>query len=205
LGTELLPKIQPVWEILNWDTDIYSTHYVRYRIDPVNEKMIEPPQYLVSNRNTEFPILPKSLSMKPYRYSYTAATHQEIRTSASSTSREQQQPKQNPGAGPVGAIMKVDTIDPKRTQSYSFLPHEFVGEPMFVAKVGANITDPQQEDHGYIIVYVLNGKDMTTDLVLLDVQGYDTITKGPIARIRLPTFIPHGLHGIFVEDLTFEF
>ena len=44
-----------------------------------------------------------------------------------------------------------------------------------------------------------------TDLLIFDVEGRLSMEAGPISRIQLPTFIPHGLHGSFVEGLTFEF
>jgi 9-cis-epoxycarotenoid dioxygenase len=109
------------------------------------------------------------------------------------------------GSGPGGAIAKVDTKDPSKTEIYSFLPHEFVGEPIFVAKRGTDVTKTEQEDKGYILTQVVDGNTRTTDLVILDAEGTGALLKGPVARLRLPTFIPFGLHGIFVDDLTFEF
>jgi all-trans-8'-apo-beta-carotenal 15,15'-oxygenase len=157
--------------------------------------MIQEPQVIVKHRNTEFPAIPSMLSTKQFRYSYTVGSHQEIIPSSVNGA----------GAGPGGSMIKIDTEEPDHTEMYTFLPHEFVGEPIFVPKVGAQITDKKQEDKGYVMAYVVNGREMTTDFVLFDVEGKGTLSTGPIARLRLPTFIPHGLHGIFVEDLTFEF
>jgi carotenoid cleavage dioxygenase-like enzyme len=165
-------------------------------LDPHREQMIQSPQTIVQYRNTEFPSIPSVLSTKPFRYAYTIGSHAEVIPSHITGT----------GAGPGGSILKIDTIQPNQTEIYTFLPYEFVSEPMFVAKVGdIDISNPLYEDYGYVVTYVNNGKDMTTELVIFDVQGYGTMSNGPIARLSLPTFIPFGLHGIFVPDLTFDF
>jgi all-trans-8'-apo-beta-carotenal 15,15'-oxygenase len=109
------------------------------------------------------------------------------------------------GSGPAGAIIKADTVHPEKNEKYAFQPHEFVGEPQFVSKAGVDVTQPNSEDRGYLIVQVVNGIDLTTDLVILDVEGEGALEKGPVARLRLPTYIPYGLHGTFVNNLMFEF
>jgi carotenoid cleavage dioxygenase-like enzyme len=179
---------------MSWEHDMHGATYVRYVIDPDQQRMMQPPQTIVQNRNTEFPIIPTVLSTKEFRYSYTVGSHEAIIPSAINGT----------GAGPGGSILKIDTQQPDLTEIYTFLPYEFVGEPTFVPKVGADITKTEQEDYGYIVTYVFNGKAMTTDLVIFNVQGQGTLRSGPIARLQLPTFIPHGLHGIFVEGLTFD-
>lgn len=180
---------------MSWENDLYGTTYVRYVIDPHNEVMIKPPQTIVQNRNTEFPTIPYILTTQKFRYSYTIGSHSEVIPSITTGT----------GAGPGGSIIKIDTEQPNNTEIYTFQSYEFVGEPIFVPKVNAKITNPLEEDHGYVVVYINNGKDMTTELVIFDVQGRGKLQSGPIAKLQLPTFIPFGLHGIFVEDLTFDF
>jgi len=110
------------------------------------------------------------------------------------------------GAGPPGSIIKFDTENPEDIELYSFQPHEFPGEVAFVPKIGKDVTKPEEEDCGYLVCFVTDGRDMITDLVILDAEGKKgSLTKGPISRTRLPTFIPHGLHGGFMEGLTFDF
>ena len=65
------------------------------------------------------------------------------------------------------------------------------------------MTKKAEEDKGFVICHVHDGRNLSTDLCIFDVQGKKALERGPIMRLRLPTFIPHGLHGTFVEDLTF--
>lgn len=87
---------------------------------------------------------------------------------------------------------------------YSFEPYEFIGESIFVQKAGKDVTKPDEEDAGYLVSYLINGRDKTTDLVIFDVEGQGTLQKGPVTRVTLPTFIPQGLHGCFVNDVSFD-
>ena len=150
---------------------------------------LNPPK-VITSRVPELPAIPRELSTRRHRYAYTVGSHKELDLAEG-------------GSGAAGAILKVDTQDPDQTEAYSFLPHEFVGEPIFVAKVGADVT--KDEDKGYIVVYVVNGLNMTTDLVILDVEGPGKLEEGPKARLTLPTYIPPGLHGTFVDGLSFDF
>lgn len=101
--------------------------------------------------------------------------------------------------------MKIDTEDPSQNELFCFERFEFVGESVFVEKVGKDVTKRQEEDAGYLVTYLTNGRDKTTDLVIFDVEGRGSLSKGPIARIRLPTFVPQGLHGCFAKGVTFDF
>ena len=175
---------------MDWDSDVVCAKYTRFTVDPETERMTGRTQ-VMTTRAPEFPTVPLQLSSRRHRYAYTVGAHREF-------------PLEETGSGAAGAILKIDTRDPARNEGYAFEPYEFVGEPCFVPKVGADVADPEQEDKGYVIVYVLNGIDLTTDLVILDVEGQGALEKGPVTRVRLPTFIPHGLHGTFVEGMTFD-
>jgi carotenoid cleavage dioxygenase-like enzyme len=107
------------------------------------------------------------------------------------------------GSGPAGALQKVDTEHPELSETYAFEPYEFPGEAVFAAKAGKDVT--QQEDAGYLIVHIVNGKDRTTDFAIFDVEGKGSFEKGPVVRQRLPVFLPHMLHGNFFEGVTFDF
>lgn len=110
---------------------------------------------------------------------------------------------------PVQGLLKYDTVT--RTESVWFpQPHEFLSEPMFIPKKdsiaysdtdGVQLRSDTAEDDGYIGVYIMNGRDKVTDLLLFDAKD---ISKGPITRSRLPTFVPYGLHGSFANGLVFE-
>ena len=182
----------PLWETADVD-DYYPAKYVRITMDPQTESLVEPPRSILehSNRDPEFPSIPIALSAKRHRYAYTVGSHRAYKPFPNGK-----------GKSLFGAILKIDTENPTLTESYEFLPHEFVGEQVFCPKEGADIE--QDEDKGYLVTYVANGKDLTSDLLIFDVEGRGALERGPVARIRLPTYIPPGLHGTFAEGLTFD-
>jgi hypothetical protein len=55
-------------------------------------------------------------------------------------------------------------------------------------------------------MHIVNGKEMTTDLAIFDVEGKGGLEKGPITRqtLLVPTFVPHLLHGNFFDGVTFD-
>jgi carotenoid cleavage dioxygenase-like enzyme len=101
--------------------------------------------------------------------------------------------------------MKVDTEDPTRNEQYCFEPYEFIGESVFVQKVGKDVTQRDEEDAGYLVSLLTNGRDKTTELVIFDVEGMGALERGPVVRSPLPTFIPQGLHGFYAKGETFDF
>lgn len=67
-----------------------------------------------------------------------------------------------------------------------------VGEPVFVAREGA-----QTEDDGWLMMFVYDrGRDVT-DFVILDATD---ITGDEVARVELPQRVPHGFHGSWIAD-----
>jgi carotenoid cleavage dioxygenase-like enzyme len=184
-----MSRDQPVWEVATWDTDVSPTQYVRYTLDPVQQQLVEDAPYVISQRANEFPTIPKTRSSLRHRYAYTVGSHQPF----------EPDPVTGMGSGAAGSIWKLDTENPSQSESYSFLPHEFVSEPCFVPKVISGIAENQVsvEDCGYLVLYVLNGLELTTDLVIFDVEGEKSLSAGPVTRMRLPVFLPHGLHGMF--------
>lgn len=179
-------------ELWTW---LYPSTLVRYSLDPVSGSVSASPEIL-TKRPVEFPTVPRDLSSREHRYVYAGASHKEIPGSTPSTR----------GSGPQsGAVIKVDTHDPSKNEVFTFETFEFVGESVFVQKAGKDVTKPGQEDAGYLVSVVSNGRDMTSDMVIFDAEGEGSITKGPVTKLRLPTFIPQGLHGCFVEDLSFDF
>ena len=187
LGTNMNNDLTvPIWETVRME-ELWPSKYTRLVVDPVQKKVVGQPQVL-STREPEFPSIPRELTGRKHRYAYTVGAHQEF----------------DSGKGANGAVLKIDTQAPELNEAYSFLPHEFVGEQVFCAKKGVDVTQPGCEDKGYLVTFVENRRDLTTDLVIFDVEGKGTLEKGPVTRIRLPTYIPPGLHGIFVPGLTFE-
>jgi len=149
---------------------------------------------VLSSRIPEFPVIPKMLSTQRHRFLYCVGSHLEFNQSPTVKK-----------SGPAGSIMKIDTVDPEKNEVFAFESFEFPGEVSFVPKVNKDILEPGHEDHGYLIVLIVNGREKTSELQIFDVEGEGSLEKGPISKTLLPTFIPHGLHGSFVEGVTYDF
>ena len=66
------------------------------------------------------------------------------------------------------------------------------GEPVFVPAAGATA-----EDDGYLLAFVQNPANETSEFVVLNASEPD---KGSIARIELPVRVPFGFHGSWVAS-----
>mmetsp|Transcript_25051 Transcript_25051/g.38747 ORF Transcript_25051/g.38747 Transcript_25051/m.38747 type:complete len:189 (+) Transcript_25051:1-567(+) len=180
-----------LWENVDWDEQVYPTSLQRYVIDPEAGCMVSAPTIL-NTQVPEFPSIPRGLSTLRHRYVYSVGSHRNLERNNES----------GMGSGPAGSLMKTDCENPSKSEVFSFLPHEFVDEPIFCAK--ANDNENVKEDSGYVIVYVVDGKKKTTDLCIFDVEGEGALSRGPVVRRTLPVFIPSGLHGMFADNLTFN-
>lgn len=180
----------PVWDLDDPFGLVAPNALVRYTLDIKEQRLFCEPKVL-STRIPEFPTVPRELSARKHRYLYPVASHRNIEASVKK------------GAGPAGALQKVDCEFPENSETFVFEPYEFPGEAAFVPKLGKDNTRPEQEDAGYLLVHVTNGRDKTTDLVIFDVEGKGGLEKGPIIRFGLPVFLPHLLHGSFFPGVTF--
>jgi Lignostilbene-alpha,beta-dioxygenase and related enzymes len=197
----------PVWDLPNPFALVAPNTLVRYTLDVEKRCMAEEfhPRTL-STRIPEFPSLPRDMSTRKHRYLYPVASHVDISDRLDDRQTASSNNVSNKGlGGPAGAIQKVDTVNPELTETFAFEPFEFPGEVVFVPKVGRDVTQLEQEDAGYLLLHLVNGKDKTTDFLIFDVEGKGSLEKGPILRERLPTFLPHMLHGNFFEGVTFDF
>lgn len=187
LGVQLDPNI-PVWDAVDLDT-LSPGRYDRLTVDPTGVK--KPKMETKSTREPEFPSIPRALSGRRHRYAYTVGAHKDYK------------PINGYGKGANGSVMKIDAEDPSKSEAFAFLPYEFVGEQVFVPKVGSDVTKPDNEDKGYLVTFVENRRDLTTDLVIIDVEGRGSLEEGPVVRSPMPTWLPPGLHGTFVDGLSF--
>ena len=64
-------------------------------------------------------------------------------------------------------------------------------EPWF-----APADNPKSEDHGYVISFVWNDKSKQQELQVFDALD---ISKGPVARVKMPHRIPSGFHGCWMK------
>ena len=176
-------------------TWLYPSTITRYTLDPENESLaIGVAPKILSTKPVEFPSVPRELSTKRHRYVYLGGSHNEIPGSTPQTR----------GSGPqTGSVLKVDAEDPANNEEYCFESYEFIGESVFVQKIGKDVSQRDQEDAGYLVSLLTNGRDKTTELLIFDVEGKGALERGPVVRVPLPTFIPQGLHGFFAKGQTF--
>jgi carotenoid cleavage dioxygenase-like enzyme len=78
-------------------------------------------------------------------------------------------------------------------QAHDFGPNRVPGEFVFVP---ASADAPEGE--GWMMGYVIDTAQQTTDLVILDAAD---ITKSPVASVHLPHRVPPGFHGNWLPDL----
>ena len=125
---------------------------------------------VLTERACEFPTMNPQNVGRDYRYLYLGAAH-------GST-----------GNAPLQALLKRD-MQTGETQLWSAAPRGFGGEPLFVARPGA-----EQEDDGWLLLWLYNAEGDRTELAIFNAQD---ITSGPIAKLNLKHRVPYGLHGSF--------
>mmetsp|Transcript_22950 Transcript_22950/g.35899 ORF Transcript_22950/g.35899 Transcript_22950/m.35899 type:complete len:660 (+) Transcript_22950:210-2189(+) len=91
---------------------------------------------------------------------------------------------------PPQGITKFDT-DTGARESWFPESYEFCGEPMYAERRGDD-----SEDGGYILSTLFNGKDESSELVVLKAND---VGAGPIARVPVGIAVPHGYHGCFAS------
>jgi carotenoid cleavage dioxygenase len=89
------------------------------------------------------------------------------------------------GAGPNGVTGQIK----------EFGPNGMPGEPVFVPAENA-----ESEDHGWLMTYVYDKSDDSSDFVIMDARD---ITGDPVATVKLPQRVPFGFHGSWFDDSQF--
>jgi all-trans-8'-apo-beta-carotenal 15,15'-oxygenase len=92
---------------------------------------------------------------------------------------------------PPQGIAKLD-IDTRQTEVWIPKEYEFCGEPMFASRENAS----PEEDDGYILSVLYNGKSKESELIILRA---DAVAVGPITRLPLGMRVPHGMYGCFTN------
>ena len=102
--------------------------------------------------------------------------------------------------GPMQALTKVslpstDALGGAKEIEWVPGDSKFAMEPFFVARKGENL----DEDDGWVVALVHDAEyekseygGRGTEMVIIDAKKFE---EGPVARIRLPTYIPFGVHG----------
>ncbi len=124
----------------------------------------------IDDRVHEFPVVRGSLTGRRHRFGYTVGVDENF--------------------GP-GATYKHD-YETGTATVHDHGPGRGSGEATFVAR-----PDGEGEDDGWLISYVFDGNENRSELVILDARD---VAAAPVARVTLPTRIPHGFHGNWIPD-----
>lgn len=135
----------------------------------------------LNERPCEYPAVSPDVVGEPYKYSYMSTSYY----------------KEGDVYGPMQSLTKIsfDSKSPGAiAEEENWLPGEqkFVGEPIVVPK-----KDSKGEDDVWVLILVHDSETVTTDLAILD--GED-ITAGPVASMKLPTYVPMGVHGSWANE-----
>ncbi len=118
----------------------------------------------------EFPRVDERRFGQSYRYLYTVSAP----------------PDGNPQLAGATRIYKYDLKAGSRGV-HEFGDGHLPGEFVFVPA-----TTDAEEDEGWLVGFVINAADETTDFVILDARSFEA---APVATVRLPHRIPPGFHG----------
>ncbi|KAK3108235.1 hypothetical protein FSP39_003754 [Pinctada imbricata] len=88
------------------------------------------------------------------------------------------------------SLVKKDICNASGDKSW-FIKHHYPVEAWFVGAPSA-----KEEDDGYLLVPILDGKNKTSYLSIIDTKTMKTVN-----RAELPTIVPFNLHGRFFEDV----
>ena len=67
------------------------------------------------------------------------------------------------------------------------------GEPVFAAD-----PDGTAEDDGWLLTYVIDRRDRSTEAVVLDARN---VGASPVARMKIPRRVPFGFHGSWLPKV----
>ncbi|MEL0193007.1 MAG: carotenoid oxygenase family protein [Halieaceae bacterium] len=136
----------------------------------LNLRTGETSQQLISDEIVEFPVCANAYKGHPYRYAYASLFE--------------------PGKWLMNGIIKFD-LELNKTYRYHYGEDRYGGEVHFAPR-----TNAEQEDDGYLVVFVQDMKKDRSECVVFNAQA---IEEGPIASIVLPERIQTGTHACWVE------
>jgi carotenoid cleavage dioxygenase len=127
-------------------------------------------EHAVAVLGIELPRINERLTGRPYRYFYAV---------------------EQPNTSEMCGIVRYDWQS-AAFERYALAPGDQNSEPVFVPRRGA-----RTEDDGWLLSCVYRHTTATSDLVVLDARD---IAAGPIATVHLPTRIPAGFHGQWLDN-----
>jgi len=144
-----------------------SGAFERWTIDPAKRSVR---RAVIDRQPQDFPRIDERRTGQPYRYTYTMMLPE----------------TSNPAFIGANCLLKQD-LQTGGKSVHGFGPQRYPGEFVFVpARANAD------EDEGWLIGFVVNMADETTDLVIIDARDF---TGPPRASIHIPHRIPPGFHG----------
>mmetsp|Transcript_81146 Transcript_81146/g.160862 ORF Transcript_81146/g.160862 Transcript_81146/m.160862 type:complete len:641 (+) Transcript_81146:48-1970(+) len=156
------------------DMNVQHSHMERlteWRIDPRMDRVTE---RIVSNVPCDFPRVNEQLVGLPFRFGYAAAFDPN---------------NQGTNVPKFIGITKHD-VDSAVTQLWTPGEAIYVGEPVYVPRVGAN---PANEDDGYVLVHAHDERRKMSEIIILDAHNFGA-GRLPVCRIELPRRVPYGFH-----------
>lgn len=163
------PNTQWPWASTLGDFQNLSSKKSLWRYE-VNPKQGSVSKTCISQDQLYFGVVNSNTSAQKHRYIYAAAG------------------AMGESIAPPQGITKFDT-DTGAQESWFPESYEFCGEPMYAERRGDD-----SEDGGYILSTLFNGKDESSELVVLKAND---VAAGPIARVPIGIAVPHGSHGCF--------
>ena len=141
----------------------------RWEIDPATRSTA---RTVVDERPVEFPRHNPSVGSAVHRYGYFAGAF---------------------GDDSRWPTVKFDYATGIRTE-HDHGAGRAAGEAVFVAREGGTA-----EDDGWLLTYVHDAGDASTEFVVLEAQD---LSRPPVARVPLPQRVPFGFHGNWVPEPT---
>ncbi|MGF1485573.1 MAG: carotenoid oxygenase family protein [Prochloraceae cyanobacterium] len=86
-------------------------------------------------------------------------------------------------------IIKYD-FQSDRVQVHKFAENCYGGEAVFAPKV-----DAVSEDDGYLLTFVCDEKEQTSELIIIDAKKFENAV---LARVIIPQRVPYGFHALWV-------
>ena len=95
------------------------------------------------------------------------------------------------GSPALNRLMKID-LESGASDAFEW-GHERAGEAVFVPAAGAD----SNSDEGYLLTFTYDEASHGSDFAVIDASQ---LSKGPIARVKLPQRVPFGFHGSWVPE-----
>jgi len=144
-----------------------DAHVHRYRFDLKSGQTHEEQ---LDDDNMEFPTVNRSLAGRCARYGYT------MHISPEATLR-------------FDGVSRYD-LEKGGNRTHWFGPGRWGSEVAMAPRIGS-----RSEDDGYLVSFVRDEREDTTEVVILDAAN---IERAPVARLRLPVQVPLGFHANWV-------